>query len=93
MENQGEKRKIIVMLFGPFRESARSRELEVFIPVEGTISDLRDELRELLCPSPGSRVGELLKSSAIGSEDRILEDTDVLGELESVALLPPVSGG
>lgn len=86
-------RHIEVRLFGAFKSWFPEGRARLELPAEADVSDLRAALsRHLVSLRPDFDDG-LVKVSAVGSNERILHDSDSLGGLEMVALLPPVSGG
>ena len=77
-----------VLLFARARDLAGTDMLEVDIPANATVGDLRRNLRER-CP----RLGNLLERSAIAVNNEYAQDAMPLPANAEVALLPPVSGG
>lgn len=80
--------QVTVLLFGPLREAAGAKTLEMRLPEGATVADLHARLAERFPAVEG--LGDRLRI-AVGRE--LAEPTAPLGEGAEVALLPPVSGG
>ena len=80
--------KLKLLYFAQLREQAGANEEHLEVPVGSTVSDLRQHLRELY-----PQLGSTLKGVAIAVNLEYAEDDRLLEEDDSVALIPPVSGG
>lgn|GEM_PF-576778 len=93
-------RRIKIRLFGAFRNLESSGEIEIDLQ-EGvtTIGALKNQLADHWGSSRGAAAGTsfdvaaLLKKSAMANDHEILFDEHALAGQESLAILPPVSGG
>jgi sulfur-carrier protein len=79
---------VTIRLFGAFRSHSTSSELRVEITPDATISEAKAALARLL-----PRSAELIESSALADETRILGPTDRIPSGARLAILPPVCGG
>ncbi|MGK5087115.1 hypothetical protein WDW86_06120 [Bdellovibrionota bacterium FG-2] len=83
--------EVQVKLFGAFKSFADGQQLNLTIPAQSTVIDLKKILTEKL------NAGDLVAKSAIADETRILGDYDLLQQSGSgkciVSVLPPVCGG
>jgi molybdopterin converting factor subunit 1 len=77
-----------VRLFARARDLAGSDALDVELPDDATVADLR---RRLAVEYP--MLAALLERSALAVADDFAEDARVLRANDEIALLPPVSGG
>ena len=85
--------KVEVKLFGAFRAHDSGATLELDVPDEARVADLREALdRYARAHWPAYRP-ELLKASAFASETTVLRDAEHVPEGVAMAVLPPVSGG
>ena len=85
--------KVEVKLFGAFRAHDPGATLELELPDEARVADLREALdRHAREHWPAYRP-ELLKASAFASETTVLRDAEPVPEGVAMAVLPPVSGG
>lgn len=80
--------RVRVLFFAGLRELAGNRELYYDLETGATLADLRERIRADL---PGFREREKALRWAVGEEYAPLDRP--LSEGESVALIPPVSGG
>ena len=85
--------KVEVKLFGAFRAHDPGARLELDVPADARVADLREALdRHARAHWPAYRP-ELLKASAFASETTVLRDAERVPEGVAMAVLPPVSGG
>lgn len=85
--------KVVLGLFGAFREYDPAASVELEVPDGARVADLRAALdRHARAHWPAYRPG-LLKASAFASESTLLRDAEALPEGVPMAVLPPVSGG
>lgn len=77
-----------VRLFARARDLAGANALDVELPTDATVGDLR---RQLAQTAP--RLAGLLERSALAVNEEFADDAFVLAEGAEIALLPPVSGG
>ncbi|MBJ6978274.1 MoaD/ThiS family protein [Luteimonas sp. MC1895] len=85
--------KVVVSLFGAFREHDPAARLELDLPDGARVADLREALdRHGREHWPAYRP-ELLKASAFASETTLLRDAEQVPDGVPMAVLPPVSGG
>lgn len=82
------KRKCTITFFGALKSAAGGKPIELDVYDESTIADIRSELYVLLGES-----SSLLSASAFGSQTRVLNDSERLGDICELAVLPPVCGG
>ena len=83
-------RTIEVRLFGAFRQFGSAPTLRVTVRRGATVADLRAGVAELLA---GDNAHALLLASAFATDDRMLDDAEVLPASDELAVLPPVCGG
>jgi molybdopterin converting factor small subunit len=83
-------RTLDVRLFGAFRQFGSAPTLRVSVPDGGTVADLRAAVAASL---PSGNAHSLLRASAFATDDRMLDDADVLPASDELAVLPPVCGG
>jgi molybdopterin synthase sulfur carrier subunit len=80
-------------LFGAFREFERSGLIELEVPQDARVAELREALSGYAQRHwPGFQPG-LLACSAFASDTDVLRDADRLPPGRPMAVLPPVSGG
>lgn len=85
--------KVRLNLFGAFRSHDPAATLELDVPEDARVADLREALdAHARAHWPGYRP-ELLKASAFASETTVLRDAEPLPAGVAMAVLPPVSGG
>lgn len=85
--------KIRIELFGALREADARGHVELDMPAQSTVADLREALRVHLAEhAPGIPAG-LVGRCAFAGDDTILQNRDALPEHGRLAILPPVSGG
>lgn len=85
--------KVVVNLFGAFRDLQPQVQLELDLPEGARVADLREALADYARTNwSGFRPG-LLACSAFASESAVLRDSDALPANGPMAVLPPVSGG
>ena len=87
-----QQRKVTVLLFGALRNSVPEGNLSLDLPVGARLSDLRKALSRFFSERGMEAAVQLLNHSAVGTSDRILKENETLPP-DSVAVLPPVSGG
>jgi len=80
--------RITIRLFASFRERAGTPEVRMELDERATLSMLLDRL-ESIYPSISGMRGSLLKSV----NGRYAEERVALNDGDTVALMPPVSGG
>lgn len=85
--------KIEVSLFGAFRDYAASALVELEVPAQARVADLRQALSAHgRAHWPGFKEG-LLQRSAFASEACVLRDHEHLPAGARIVVLPPVGGG
>ncbi|HLS05138.1 MAG TPA: MoaD/ThiS family protein [Wenzhouxiangella sp.] len=84
---------IRITLFGALREADSSGELELPLPAGGTVADLRRHLTDYLGKHAPDISPGLVRRSAFATDKTVLRDSDAVPEVDSLAILPPVSGG
>jgi molybdopterin synthase sulfur carrier subunit len=85
--------KVELKMFGAFRAFEPAPHIELELPDDACVADLRLKVREHGERHwPGFKAG-LLDATAFASETRVLRDTDALPADGRMAVLPPVSGG
>ncbi len=85
--------KVKVRLFGAFRDLGADPLVEVELPQDAVVADLRDALhRRWSAEQAGFNPG-LLRCSAFADETQVLREREPLADGATVAILPPVSGG
>jgi molybdopterin converting factor subunit 1 len=80
--------RMTVRLFARFRELAGSNAIDLLVPPNATVADVRQELKRVW-PDAIS----LLAASAFAVNDDYATDDCVIAPNDDVALIPPVSGG
>jgi molybdopterin converting factor small subunit len=83
-------REIDIRLFGAFRQYGSAPTIAVPVADGDTIAAVRAALAERLA-SPDARA--LLAASAFATDERVLDDGEVLTSVGELAVLPPVCGG
>lgn len=77
-----------VLLFAQARQIAAKQQIEIDVPTEATVADLRKAI-EIKFPDLAS----LLVRSTIAIDQQYAVDSDVIPSGAEVAMIPPVSGG
>lgn len=77
-----------VLLFARARELAGVEAVEVHLPPNATVADLRASLAKQC-----ERIAKLVERSAIAVNNEYADDSTKLPAAAEVALVPPVSGG
>lgn len=90
MKPEAANRAVTIHLFGAFRQPGLGDRLEVVVPLDADIAELRRATGERLDPWPNARA--LLESSAFATDTAVLADTDPVPDGE-ISILPPVCGG
>ena len=75
-----------LLLFGPARRAARQRSVAI------DAASLA-ELLETACRRFGPEFEQVLRTSAVWVNGEPVDGDPAIGELDEVAVLPPVSGG
>lgn len=83
-------REVTIRLFGAFRQSELGDRLNVRIPADADVAELRRATDDHLRRWPDARA--LLASSAFASESAVLADDEPVPDGE-LSILPPVCGG
>lgn len=85
--------KTRIALYGALRDADPSGHVELDVPADCDIANLRQLLiRHLRQHAPGIGAG-LVERSAFASAEEILHDSRSVPEGVELAVLPPVSGG
>lgn len=84
------KRDVTIHLFGAFRQPGLGDRVNVAVPADADIAELRRAAGEYLDQWPSARA--LLDSSAFATDTAVLADHDPVPEGE-ISILPPVCGG
>ena len=84
------QREVTIHLFGAFRQPGLGDRLEIAVPVDADIAELRRATGEYLGPWPNARA--LLESSAFATDTAVLSEQDPVPDGE-MSILPPVCGG
>jgi molybdopterin converting factor small subunit len=86
--------QIQVQLFGAFRDLEPSGRCQIEYQNGQTAEQIKVTIGESL-HALNSKVdlNALLKVSAIGSEDKVYADDEIVGRFATLAILPPVCGG
>ena len=85
--------KKTIRLFGIFRTYVPSGEIEIEVPEQAQIKDLRILLSEEFHRKGMQIDDQLFGESAISSDQEILQDSDRVHLQRVIAVLPPVCGG
>ena len=80
--------KITLLYFAQLREKVSTSEERLELPLGSTVSDLRRRLREL-----HPQIAGAVPVVAVAVNLEYADDERKLAEGDSVALIPPVSGG
>ncbi len=80
--------KISIRLFANFSELLQKHTLEIELPTESTVGDLRAYLRITL-----PHIAALLDKTMIAVNRRYAEINQAINENDEIALIPPVGGG
>lgn len=84
--------KIKLQLFGAFRKY--SNEIDILLPQGSVIADLRSNLLNVLADKDlGLDKEGLINSSRFANDEAILNEDSLINEHDTLAILPPVSGG
>ena len=85
--------QVSVQLFGAFRQFQSEAQLQLDVPGDATVRDVRQAIANHAAAHwPGFPVG-LLQVSALASEEAILDGAATVSDGARLAVLPPVSGG
>lgn len=79
--------EIQVRLFGAFRQCGNGNSVSVTVAAEATVADVKKALAACL------GTADLVASSAIADETRVLADHERITGKTRLAVLPPVCGG
>ena len=90
MECEVPTREVTIHLFGAFRQPGLGDRLEIAVPVDADIAELRRATGEHLDQWPNARA--LLESSAFATDTAVLSEQDPVPDGE-MSILPPVCGG
>lgn len=86
--------KVKVRLFGAFRKYGDGAELELELPQDATLTELRKAFNDTLKSiDPSFSNAALIEDSAFADETSVLTDSARLIEGGTLAVLPPVCGG
>lgn len=85
--------KIELGLFGAFRQFQPDARLELEVPEEARVADVRAAVASYGASHWPGFDARLLASSAFASETTILRDGEPVPQDAWLAVLPPVSGG
>ena len=85
--------KLLVQLFGPFRDFQPQSVLELDVADGATVAGARAALIAHASAHWPACTPGLLRSTAFASEDALLRDGDALPADGRIALIPPVNGG
>ncbi len=80
--------KVVVRLFAAARQAAGRESLELELPEQATVAQLRRALAERLPQASG-----IIEQAMVAIDGRCAGDEDVIGDGADVACIPPVSGG
>jgi molybdopterin converting factor small subunit len=87
------KKEVSVKLYGVLSSFGEDGLVTLAVGEDATVSDLKSQLREHIQEiDPGFDLS-VLDSSAVGSDEAILTNSDCLKSVDSLAVLPPVCGG
>ena len=86
-------RTVTVSLFGASRDLHPQPRVQLDLPEDARVGDLRRALPGCFVHAEPTRVAALLAASALASDSTLLRDADALPADGRLALLPPVSGG
>jgi len=79
--------KINIIAFGIAKDIVRGRQLQMELPAEATVADLK---KELCARFPDF---ERLASLRVAVNNEYADNVQILGEQDEIVLIPPVSGG
>lgn len=85
--------KIRIALYGALREADASGQVELEVPVGGTVAELRELLVAHFAEHAPAIPANLVRRSAFASDEEILHNHRTVPEGVGLAVLPPVSGG
>ena len=86
--------RIKIRLFGTFRKWSESGEVELDIPLQATVSDLKSVIEQELKKNPRtSDLSDIVFRSVLADEHRILKDSEGIEDSVTLSILPPVCGG
>ena len=86
--------QIQIQLFGAFRDLKPSGRCEIDFQEGQTAEQIKATiLRSMQNSSSNLDLEALLKVSAIGSEDKVYSDDEIVSGFTTLAILPPVCGG
>ncbi|QEG22191.1 MoaD/ThiS family protein [Mariniblastus fucicola] len=80
--------RVKVLLFAQARQIADAESIEVMLPENGSVADLRAALSDAV-----PQLADLLARSSIALDQKYAVDQDVVNPGVEVAMIPPVSGG
>lgn len=85
--------KLVVQLFGPFRDFQPQALLELDVADSATVGEARAALAAHAAAYWPACTPGLLRSTALASEQAVLRDGDALPDDGRIAVIPPVNGG
>lgn len=84
--------KVNVGLYGVFRELGVG-EVALEVSDTATVAELRRAFGDLVKKSPVLVSTKIISASVFATNERVLLESEPIGVLDSIAILPPVCGG
>jgi len=84
-------KQISIRLFGAFRQFGDDSAVQVTVPDNARMADLRQALQDHFADNENAL--SLLAASAFATDRAVLDEDDRLPRDEPLAILPPVCGG
>ena len=84
---------IYVKLFGALRDYAEDQTVEIGVPYNSGVAQVREILINKLIHKPSDDDTALFNRSVFANESAILSERDYLTEDQLLIILPPVCGG
>jgi molybdopterin converting factor small subunit len=85
--------KLRITLFGALRDADTRGFVEIDVPDDSTMADVREVLQQHLRHHAPAISASLIQRSAFASHDEILHNHRKVPESGELVILPPVSGG
>lgn len=86
--------KINLQLFGVFRSLSKEAMLQIMVPDASSVKIFKQVVSEFLASNyKDMNVMKLIPYCAFARQDEILDEDSMLCDNDTIAILPPVSGG
>ncbi|MDT8410140.1 MAG: MoaD/ThiS family protein [Wenzhouxiangellaceae bacterium] len=91
MNTNTELNPVSVRLYGAFRQFGQESTLDVSLPLDARVADLRVGLAQHYAGNDSALA--LLQASAFATDQAVLDEHEALPQDQPISILPPVCGG